>query len=213
MNDEDHSNVRDELAAFLDGELSEARRRVVANHLRSCVACRSEVRRLEGLERLLTDHAPRTQPTVDFERRFAEAFRREAALRGGRIPAIAARRRALRRWARPMWIPLSAAAIAAGATFVFWPDTRPQSAIVAEATDAVASHTETARVPALAATMDVGLEIPAVEPMPNFLTIPRPMNRTGRGFTLAGEPGYALPDGAVVPAAAPQPLEAEIQAQ
>src|SRR5438552_1456021 len=42
------AHVRDELSAFLDGELDQATRQAVDDHLARCAACRSE---LEGLER------------------------------------------------------------------------------------------------------------------------------------------------------------------
>lgn len=222
MNEDDHGTVRDELAAFLDGELSATRRRTVATHLRGCVACRAELRRLEGLERLLVANAPQAQPTADFERRFATAFQREVALRHGRIPSTAARRRALVRWARPMWVPLSAAAIAAGATIVFWPDTRPQPAAVVDSQPAAVVESVTAEDMASAAPLvavsaeeadAAGMEMPVVDPaIPAFLTVPPSRGRAARGFTLTGEPGYALLDGSVVPAAVPQ-AETEALAQ
>lgn len=136
MTTDDHDTFRGELAAYLDGELTELRSRLVAGHLAGCDLCRAEVQNLEGLGRLLRAYRPETVPSSQFERSFAAAFRREARGRAP-LPArpipvpepVRPRSEGTFGWLlRPVMVPLSVATVAAAATLFFRP----------EATDVVA---------------------------------------------------------------------------
>ena len=88
-----------ELVAFLDGELGDDERRPVADHVATCLTCRSEVERLSTVQRWVGTLPPITPSatfTDDFWRRvaaeptpIASRRHRASALRWS-IPALAA---------------------------------------------------------------------------------------------------------------------------
>ncbi|MBI4614768.1 MAG: zf-HC2 domain-containing protein [Planctomycetes bacterium] len=96
----DCAEWREDLTAYLDGELPAARAGAVKHHIENCPACRTETARLEKAGRYL-DHlaAPAADPS--FASRFWRRVRREAT-----APRSATTR------ARPRW--LLPVAIAAG---------------------------------------------------------------------------------------------------
>jgi anti-sigma factor RsiW len=131
MNDigtDDHVLIRDDLEAFLDGELDDARARAVRGHLAGCEPCRHELRSLEGLGRLLLANRPAIAPSADFERAFTAAFRREArgrfeVVRPAPVAEPAPRSEGAFAWLlRPVLVPLAVATAAAAATILLRPD-------------------------------------------------------------------------------------------
>lgn len=95
---------REDLTAYLDGELQAERTETVRRHIEICPACRTEAARLEKAGRYL-DHLPAPAADPSFAIRFWRRVRREAA-----APRGAATR------ARPRW--LLPVAIAAGVTAI-----------------------------------------------------------------------------------------------
>ena len=131
MNDigtDDHVLIRDDLEAFLDGELDDSRMRTVRGHLAGCEPCRHELRSLEGLGRLLLANRPAIAPSADFERAFTAAFRRETrgrleVVRPAPVVEPAPRSDGAFAWLlRPVLVPLAVATAAAAATILLQPD-------------------------------------------------------------------------------------------
>lgn len=82
--------LREELTAFLDGALDEARREVVARHLEACGACRAERDRLASALVALSRLPPAPEPSPGFEARLAARIARER--RPGLLARLAPRR-------------------------------------------------------------------------------------------------------------------------
>lgn len=106
--------VRGLLPAFLDGELSPARRAAVREHMDLCAACAEEMRRSAMLgEALRRDPCP------------------DVVLPGGESAAAwvleqeQARARRKRRWSRLIWAPGAAVAGLAAAALLFAPPPQP----------------------------------------------------------------------------------------
>ncbi|MCC6764100.1 MAG: zf-HC2 domain-containing protein [Deltaproteobacteria bacterium] len=99
MSDSACERTSPELVAYLDGELADAARRPIADHLAGCPTCRRELERLTTLQGWLAD-LPRLEPgpafATDFARRLAAEPTPLAARRGGAralrwiVPALAA---------------------------------------------------------------------------------------------------------------------------
>lgn len=97
--------TRPELTAYVDDELGADARRLVVEHLASCLSCRREVEQLRTLRRWLADLpqiAPGATFAADFARRLAAEPKPGAARRG--------RGARVRRWVAPA---LAAAAVLA----------------------------------------------------------------------------------------------------
>lgn len=157
MNDidtDDHVLIRDDLEAFLDGELDPPRERIVRGHLAACETCRVELRSLEGLGRLLLSNRPAVEPSADFERAFSVAFQRESRGRQALArPAPVPESRAEGAFAwllRPVLVPLAVATAAAAATILLRPDAAVE----------VATPIAPAAVENVVATVE---EVPAVD--------------------------------------------------
>src|SRR5919202_1120065 len=82
------AHVRDELSAYLDGELSPGARRAVDDHLAACAECRAE---LEGLSR--TRDLLRALPSVAPPRSFAITAEMASAARPAPLTLPPARSR------------------------------------------------------------------------------------------------------------------------
>lgn len=100
---EDHPR-RPELAAWVDGELSESRSRELTDHVEGCSRCRDEVRSLERLSAVLGDLPERARPPEDAR------VEVEAAV-GAREETDDGEDRGWRRWAAGLSAAAAAAAV------------------------------------------------------------------------------------------------------
>ena len=114
---------REDLPAYVDRALDEGRRLALALHLSECTSCRGELDGLVLLDQIVREHPPEIAPSPAFTSGFCAAF--DAEIASERVPAAA--RQATERtgfwdWlAKPVLIPLSAAAVAAAVAVITWP--------------------------------------------------------------------------------------------
>lgn len=111
-------NAQAKLSALVDGELSGKEALALREHLRHCSLCSAEWRELRGLK-LALGQLPDVEPPAGLEVRLLEAVRRQSA-----------ERRTIR-----LWLPATAAAVAACATLALlqFASSQPRE-IVAEKT-------------------------------------------------------------------------------
>lgn len=103
----DCRSCRDDLTAYLDGELEPARVHQVEAHMQGCSSCRAELESLEKASRLVAAHLPEIEPGPD-------AWDRVAA----RIAADGAGRRQARILPFPKLRPWITAAAALAASLI-----------------------------------------------------------------------------------------------
>ena len=83
--------VRELLGPYLDGELAESSAHDVAAHCQDCEPCRVALERLQGLGRLLQNHAPPAPPSGFAERLLTAARRLESPADYEVLPTPAAK--------------------------------------------------------------------------------------------------------------------------
>jgi anti-sigma factor RsiW len=98
-------DVREDLVAYLDGELSDGARARVQEHVATCLACRREIERLTRLAAWV-GALPRVEPAADFDERMWQRLETDGA--------AMAHRRAWRpaRWSLPALAAAAAVALA-----------------------------------------------------------------------------------------------------
>ncbi len=103
------AKVKDQLGAYLDGELKAAARKQVDEHLPGCISCQAELaraREFDQFARAINTAFDEPAPP-GFATRVANLARAES------LPAEAGRGWSIREWWRPMSLPMRAAIAAA----------------------------------------------------------------------------------------------------
>jgi anti-sigma factor RsiW len=121
--EESPCGFRDDLPAYVDRALDDGRHLALGLHLADCPSCRGELDGLVSLDQIMREHPPEIAPSTSFAAGFCAAF--DAEIAPERVPAAA--REATERagfwdWlAKPVLIPMSAAAVAATVAVITWP--------------------------------------------------------------------------------------------
>jgi mycothiol system anti-sigma-R factor len=120
--------VRPRLEAYIDGELAEAERVLLREHLSGCAACSPEAAALQGLRDNIRQSAPDYRAPAGLRSQIRDAIRREEASRRSPAPLRA-----------PGWLAyaaslLLAVAIGSGGTFLAIGD-RQEDRVAAEIID------------------------------------------------------------------------------
>ena len=131
---------RDDLSAYVDRALDGGHRRALEAHLSSCEGCRKELQGFFSVDALVREHPPEIEASPSFQRGFFAAF--EAEIASEAVPRVTGRaavveeERGFWSWfAKPILIPMSAAAVAVAVAVVTWPEGDPGSAPVAAVAD------------------------------------------------------------------------------